>query len=51
MSTNLFLANWADLNASESQTYIDYETLINSDDEFLCLCSLDLDTEWQEHDL
>lgn len=41
MTANLFLANWADLNESESQQYIDYETLINSDDEFLCLCSLD----------
>ena len=51
MTTNLFLANWADLNESENQCYIDYETLINSDDEFLCLSSLDLDTEWQEYDL
>lgn len=51
MTANLFLANWSDLNASESQTYIDYETLINSDDEFLCLSSLDLDTEWLDDDL
>lgn len=40
MSTNLFLANWADLDATESQCYIDYETLINSDDEYLCLSSM-----------
>lgn len=38
--TSLFLANWADLDAAESQQYIDYETLINSDDEFLCLSSM-----------
>jgi len=49
MITNLFLANWADLNATESQQYIDYEALINSDDEFLCLESLLLDCD-HDHD-
>ena len=51
MSTNLFLANWSDLNESESQQYIDYETLINSDDEYLCLSSMvDCDFDCQIDD-
>ena len=51
MSTNLFLANWADLDATESQQYIDYETLINSDDEYLCLSSMiDCDLDCQIDD-
>ena len=51
MSTNLFLANWADLDATESQCYIDYETLINSDDEYLCLSSMiDCDFDCQIDD-
>ena len=51
MSTNLFLANWSDLNESESQCYIDYETLINSDDEYLCLSSMiDCDLDCQIDD-
>lgn len=45
--TSLFLAHWADISTTESQAFIDYETLINSDDEYLCLSSLDLDTDWQ----
>jgi hypothetical protein len=47
---DLFLAAWSDVSESECQEYIDYEALINSDDEFLCLCSLDLDASWQVED-
>jgi len=51
MTANLFLANWSDLNANESQDYIDYETLINSDDEYLCLSSMiDCDFDCQLDD-
>lgn len=35
--TNCFLASWADISEAENQAYIDYETLINSDDEYLIL--------------
>lgn len=39
---NLFLDNWSDImgTRSENQDYIDYEALLQSDDEFLCLTSL-----------
>jgi len=39
--TQLFLVNWSDINSNEKQDYLDYESLINSDDEYLCLSSLD----------
>jgi len=39
-----FLKSWSDVQESEDQQYIDYEALINSDDEFLCLESLALDS-------
>lgn len=41
MSTKLFLVNWSDINETENQDYLDYEALVSSDDEFLCLSSLE----------
>lgn len=39
---NLILANWSDIfeTRNENQDYLDYEALINSDDEYLCLSSV-----------
>lgn len=46
MSCELFLSNWGDiLGESKNDQYIDYDALIASDDEFLCLESLILDAE------
>lgn len=46
MSCELFLSNWGDiLGESKKDQYIDYDALIASDDEFLCLESLILDAE------
>jgi len=43
---NLFLSNWSDiLGDSGNDQYLDYDALIQSDDEFLCLESLMLDAE------
>lgn len=42
MASELFLSNWSDiLGEPKIDQYIDYEALIASDDEFLCLESLD----------
>lgn len=35
--TNCFLASWSDLTEIENQEYIDYDSLINSDDDYLLL--------------
>lgn len=35
------LTNWTDLNEPENQGNTDYETMIHSDDEYLCLSSMD----------
>lgn len=46
MSCELFLSNWGDiLGESKIDQYIDYDALISSDDEFLCLESLIVDSE------
>jgi len=37
--TKLFLINWLE-SSDENQCYLDYEALINSDDEYLCLSSM-----------
>jgi len=41
-TASLFLSAWSEIDESESdkQKYIDYEALINSDDEWLILESL-----------
>lgn len=39
---NMFLASWADLTEIENENYLDYEALINSDDEYLIIESLAL---------
>lgn len=38
----LYLSNWSDIieTRNENQDYLDYEALINSDDEYLCLSSI-----------
>lgn len=47
----LFLMHWTDINETEKQEYIDYEMLINSDDEYLCLSSMaDCDFDSMIHD-
>lgn len=46
MSSELFLSNWGDiLGESKKDQYIDYDALLASDDEFLCLESLIVDAE------
>ena len=41
MQANLFLSNWSDvLGSSQDQDYLDYESLLTSDDEFLILTSI-----------
>ena len=46
MQGELFLSNWGDiLGDSKKDQYIDYDALIASDDEFLCLESLIVDAE------
>ena len=46
MSSELFLSNWGDiLGESKKDQYLDYDSLIASDDEFLCLESLIVDAE------
>lgn len=43
----LFLENWSDIHGyrNENQDYLDYEALLQSDDEFLCLTSFVDDDE------
>lgn len=44
---NLFLTHWSDIHGeSKEDDYIDYEALLQSDDEFLCFESLILDQEF-----
>lgn len=40
--TQLFLVNWSDVigNSNQRDDYLDYEALVSSDDEFLCLSSI-----------
>lgn len=38
--TNCFLASWSDITETENQEYIDYDTLINSDEDYLLLESI-----------
>lgn len=46
MASELFLSNWGDiLGESRKDVYIDYDALLQSDDEFLCLESLIIDAE------
>lgn len=46
MSSELFLINWSDiLGESKKDQYLDYDALLASDDEFLCLESLIVDAE------
>lgn len=41
MKADLFLTNWADIiGETEETNYIDYDALLQSDDEFLILSSL-----------
>lgn len=41
MMTQLFLSNWSDiLGTSAKSGYLDYEALVSSDDEYLCLSSI-----------
>ena len=48
---DLFLANWSDiLGDSKEPSYIDYEALLQSDDEYLCLESLFSDEDSWEFD-
>lgn len=43
---DLFLANWVDFGFTKNEPdYIDYDSLIESDDEFLCIESLIVDSE------
>lgn len=37
---NMFLASWSDIDTIERQEYIDYEALIESDEEWLIMDSL-----------
>jgi len=49
MKVELFLSNWSDvLGESQEKTYIDYEALLTSDDEFLILTSIFEDGESYE---
>lgn len=44
--TDLFLSNWSDFGlVKQEPDYIDYDALLASDDEFLCLESLVTDAE------
>lgn len=46
MPVDLFLSNWSDLGLVKPEPdYIDYDALLASDDEFLCLESLIVDAE------
>lgn len=42
LRSELFLSSWADINGdlNTKDEYIDYDALIESDDEYLCLSSL-----------
>jgi len=40
-----FLANWSDLTEKETNDYLSYEALIDSDDEWLAILSLGFDEE------
>lgn len=43
---DLFLSNWSDFGfVNQEPDYIDYDALLASDDEFLCLESLIVDAE------
>lgn len=49
MKARLFLENWSDvMGETERDDYLDYNALIESDDEFLCLESLFLDNDFAE---
>ena len=38
--SNLFLASWADVSEIEDKNYLDYDSLVTSDEEWLILSSL-----------
>jgi hypothetical protein len=43
MKAELFLSNWADILGTNNENYIDYDSLIQSDCEFLEAVSFDCD--------